>query len=144
MWENLRKCAIDIPTGGRLTRYFNRPISEHFIWYFLSQMVEALSAPQSGTCKDSHADEPLTQKRKRPDELDADTEVDAKEEPWKPLIHCDLKSSNVFCASGNEKYPLWPRVVMANFDLVQPADDKKERYIGTRGWQPPVSCEPGH
>jgi serine/threonine protein kinase len=102
-------------------------------------MVEALSAFQDGTCRDAHSDEPLTRKRKRIEEPHADTGIEDDEEPWKPLIHNDLKLSNVFCASGNEKYPLWPRIIMADFDLAQPVDDIKHRYIGTPGWQPPVS-----
>ncbi|KAH7409793.1 hypothetical protein DE146DRAFT_710204 [Phaeosphaeria sp. MPI-PUGE-AT-0046c] len=116
------------------------PIPEHFIWYFLSQMVEALSALQVGKCQDPHANEPLTQEPTHSEEAAPNPDMDdanAYEGTWKPLIHSDIKSANVFCAAGNSKYPLWPRVVLADFDLTQPADNIQHRFCGTRGWQPP-------
>lgn len=99
-------------------------------------MIEALSALQNGNCKVPHADEPLTSGEH------SDIKDDTVEGgSWKPLLHNDLKSANVFCASGNDTYPMWPRVLMADFDVAQPVDDVDRSYAGTKGWQPPVSSD---
>jgi serine/threonine protein kinase len=111
-----------------------RPVPEHFIWHFLSQMTEALLAFQDGRCDHPRNIEPADV------DTDPEGELLVAAEPWKPLLHGDIKPLNIFCAKDNRAYPSYPRVLLADFDSVQ-EEGQGERFVGTRDWQPPVSEE---
>ncbi|KAL6710603.1 hypothetical protein ACN47E_008651 [Coniothyrium glycines] len=97
-------------------------VPEHFIWYFLSQMAQALSAFESGICETS-----ITGNLKQ---------------GWKPLVHSDIKSENIFLCANNTSYPAYPKVVLSDFDHVVDegalnTDDDQRWNRGTVGWQAP-------
>jgi serine/threonine protein kinase len=103
-----------------------RPIPEHFIWHFLSEMTHALEAFQTGNCA-----QPRTIKE------DPDHDLDETPE-WQPLLHSDIKLLNIFCCDQNTVYQSYPRPVLADFDRVHTQESAdKMRYEGTRDWQPP-------
>jgi len=120
------------------TDHIIRPIPEHFIWQCLSQITEALLVFREGVCED-----PTLLEAAESDSLENEDLVRKQptidKEPWEPLIHGDIKSQNIFCCDGNEKYPSYPRAVLADFDTAHYKKDAETwRWVGTRGWQSPV------
>jgi serine/threonine protein kinase len=115
-------------------------VPEHFIWYVLSQVTEALLALQNGTCSSPSAaledgNEAVVDPRKR-------SETNPNSKAWRSILHSDVKDANIFLRSKNTKYPAYPNVVLSDFDVAveqgsQDAEDR--RYNGTPGMCPPVS-----
>jgi len=109
---------------------------EHFIWYFLSQMTEALITFRTGTCNDPIPPVSLEQKSTA-------GEVEATDKPWQPLLHSDIKPKNIFCCEDNQSYPSYPRTVLSDFDLTHETKSANEwRFSETPDMQPPVSQAP--
>jgi serine/threonine protein kinase len=100
-------------------------------------MTEALLALQNDNC-----DEPLDV---QPIDTNAINEGDRAKAAggWSSVLHGDIKPQNIFCANYNETYPSYPRVLLADFDSLQKVNRNPQRYVGTPGWQPPVSLEHG-
>jgi serine/threonine protein kinase len=96
-------------------------------------MTEALLALQEGRC-DQSRDVDLTDG----DAINKDDQARAST-AWVSLLHGDIKPQNIFCAKDNETYSSYPRVLLADFDSLQKEDNDPARYVGTPGWQPPVS-----
>lgn len=100
------------------------PVSEHFIWYVLSQLTEALIALQGGICLSN--------------EGSGGTTTSSPLGPWEPVILSDIKEDNIFLCRNNSTYPSYPTVVLADFDCAMGLDEVSEkRFYDTRGWQPP-------
>ncbi|KAI4633858.1 uncharacterized protein J4E87_001024 [Alternaria ethzedia] len=96
-----------------------RPVPEHFIWYFLSQVTEALLALRDGTCSSPNA---------APED---------QEETWRAIVHSDIKDANIFLQAANTKYPAYPNIVVSDFDIACEKGTDERRYDGTPGMQPP-------
>jgi serine/threonine protein kinase len=109
---------------------YQRPVPEHFVWHYLDQMTHALLTLQDGICRQPHDLEPAV--------VEGDDVGAARS--WASLLYGDIKPHNIFCAEGNEPYPSYPRVLLADFDSVQKSDKDPGRHAGTPLWQPPVSC----
>lgn len=120
-----------------------RPINEHFIWYTLREITEAMIALHEGPGACSKPYETAID-RPAPNELPS--------KPWIPIMHFDLKPPNVFLETVNTEYPEYPKPVLADFGLSCQGTDavldltktdgplyKAPRFNGTQGWLPPVS-----
>jgi hypothetical protein len=98
-------------------------------------MTQALLTLQDGICRQPRDLEPT----------DAETVVEddhaGAARRWTSLLHGDIKPHNIFCAEGNESYPSYPRVLLADFDSIQESDKDPGRHAGTPLWQPAVSCK---
>jgi hypothetical protein len=80
-------------------------------------MTEALIALQGGVCdrpRDGVPEEAATNLKRK---------VSTRDEAWTPQIHSDIKLRNIFCAKDNVTYPAYPKVLLADFDLVHDEDD---------------------
>lgn len=122
-----------------------RPINEHFIWYTLRELTEALIALHQGPGHCSKPHEPAIG-------LPASDEyLTGPVYPWVPMLHLDIKTENVFLETKNTDYPAYPKPVLADFGLSCQATDKVvdlqhsgsepadcHRFTGTDGWFPPV------
>ncbi|KAH5093731.1 hypothetical protein HBI73_126440 [Parastagonospora nodorum] len=104
------------------------PVPEHFIWYLISQMIEAISAFQEGLCEHPHPEITGAAIHEPEPPLDSNR--------WDPLLHSDIKHHNIFCCDDNTIYPSYPRPVLADFDIVQ-SSSNISRHSGTPGWQAP-------
>ncbi|KAF2631438.1 kinase-like protein [Macroventuria anomochaeta] len=116
----------------------NRQINEHFIWYTLRELTEALSALHDGRCPI-----PCEQQDAMPSSGDDEK---LPSDPWMPILHLDIKSENVMLLKSNQDYPSYPKPVLGDFDLScvnndqlknQLTDVKGPRFVGTPGWHPP-------
>jgi serine/threonine protein kinase len=124
-----------------------RPINEHFVWYTLRELTEAMIALHEGP---GVCSKPYETAIKPP------TSDELPSEPWRPIMHFDLKPNNVLLEVGNTSdYPEYPKPVLADFgisyqgtgavlDLNQTDGprDRAPRFGGTLGWLPPVSVTP--
>jgi serine/threonine protein kinase len=107
-------------------------ISEHYIWYTLKCLVDALCVLRDGICPER------TSKSG-----DAAT---ALSQPWISVIHNDIKLENVFLGDNDETYKSYKRILLADFDLSikhWPGVSEAEhvaafRHLGTPDWFPPV------
>ncbi|KAF2703734.1 hypothetical protein K504DRAFT_495284 [Pleomassaria siparia CBS 279.74] len=138
-------------------------IPEHFIWYTISSLVEGLFALRDGVCatpvdpeptspSDQGAEDTASQEVTTVRPTTGSGTAKAPESPstmWKPIIHNDIKHLNVFLGEGNNMFPGYKSVYLADFDLALPLSrDLKERgrdlessrYSGTIHWQPPEKC----
>lgn len=122
----------------------SRPINEHFIWYTLRELTEALIALKDGHCSKPHK---LTADVPASDESLAPLVI-----PWVPILHLDIKTQNVLLEAENPEYSAYPKPVLADFgiscqataeviDLNHAGSEPAHcpRFAGTSGWHPPVS-----
>lgn len=123
-----------------------RPINEHFIWYTLRELTEAMIALHEGPGACSKPYETA---------INPPASDELPPEPWIPIMHFDLKPLNVFLEFGNTDYPEYPKPVLADFGISCRGTDavldltktdgpryQAPRFAGTLGWQPPVSVTP--
>ncbi|KAJ8116373.1 hypothetical protein OPT61_g2181 [Boeremia exigua] len=119
------------------------PINEHFIWYTLRELTEALVALNKGPGHCSKPHEPATKipasEKYKPMSVD----------PWVPILHLDIKLDNVFLEYNSTDYPAYPKPVLADFGVscrgtAENIDPKHSnvilnapRFAGTEGWHPP-------
>ncbi|KAF2867312.1 kinase-like domain-containing protein [Massariosphaeria phaeospora] len=129
-----------------------RPIPEHFIWYTMSSIVDALLAFKYGECESPLADEHTEATYS---DIDIDIQIEDPAPPTntftainkkpnkksKPIIHGDIKDSNIFFAGEDSKYPAYERPLLSDFDLTLYRDDmineENARFGQTLGWEPP-------
>ncbi|KAJ4991425.1 G2-specific protein kinase nim-1 [Stagonosporopsis vannaccii] len=123
-----------------------KPIQEHFIWYTLRELTEALIALKRGPGHCSKPHPPAA-------ELPASDEYrPIPIKPWISTLHLDIKTDNVFLKTNNTDYPGYPKPVLADFGISCQANDgvtdleksirsgaeqHQPRFAGTSGWHPP-------
>jgi serine/threonine protein kinase len=119
-------------------------VPEHFVWFVLKSLAEAMDALQHRRCS---APLPDTDATNLPDTMAG---PDSRE-GWEKVLHSDIKPSNVFLHGQDSTYPSYPKVLLADFDLAVIGDHGEEeaqeidwtgpghmRWRGTRVWRPPV------
>ncbi|KAH6643789.1 kinase-like domain-containing protein [Boeremia exigua] len=157
MWTYHRKTVHlyqDFAGHGDLKQLINhhrktkRPINEHFIWYTLRELTEALIALNKGP---GHCSKPHNPAVGLPD---PDEYGSVLTESWTPILHLDIKTGNVLLETNNAEYPAYPKPVLADFGLSCPATEEvidlnhtdntpkhMARFAGTDGWKPPERNE---
>lgn len=130
---------------------FLRPINEHFIWYTLRELTEAMIALHKGP---GHCTKP----RNDSSNLHVPGQYTAlASDPWIPIFHLDFKSDNVFLESENNEYPEYPKPVLGDFGISRQGTEdvvalkhskdlkgphnSEPRFLGTDRWRSPVSIK---
>ena len=115
----------------------SRPYPEHFIWYFLKCIVDAMLTLQDGVCQ-----EPLEVQSlgNLPDAHPQSSEETPKDK-WRAILHHDIKDENIFLGDQDPLYPTYKRPLLGDFDCTYYLDEPPPRHYGTRDYLSPVSRE---